>query len=713
MDTRTMKLNDKDRLRIVVLVVLFSILSIQFVSSAPIPLGIDGNVFMLDGLTEVSAGTNVLIQNLDTGWSFGGSTGRGSPGRYSFVLEGSLGDTIRVTAFTAYSNASRDLALEGILHDVYLLLNFTLENSPPNIISTPLATGIDGTLWTYQLLATDLNNDHLEYALLEGPSGMSINSSGFVSWNAIKGSHAVSLGVSDGKELTSQNFTLVIYERNSPPVRLGGLPTMLKAGNVFKYILDSYDSDNDSVSFVLLDSSIPLTLTNNVLRVPIPSDFSGNTSVILLMTDGFNNETIVWNFVVLNNTGSIDDLEVLNPIVGRVQENSIQTFYVAGTENHALEASASSGEIIVKNNAVFWKAETPGLIRIELKEPNKSFDYVFWVFVNSVNDAPRILSTPPARITAGEIYYYLVNAIDEEGNNLTYFLETGPKNMKMQANGQVVWRTGVRDVGKYDIAIRVSDGLLSTKQKYVLEVATDLGHIIQVSTPDNAQSGFLSSSGVSVQFSPGSTVPLPAAKPVTTYFKLDGTAGYVNFWVSKKWLKRWNIGKESIALKHLENGWVDIPALPYEETEENVYYSSFVPSFSFFAIGIKEDESFSLPEPRVEQVKESYLFMKKLDGVFEQPEWFIVTDSASRIQERILSGGPENNMLVAMLPFKDTNKVTVASADNPETIIMTGGTSKEVAQTKTGLLLLKSLIILFGTSILVVIAVKRMERVRK
>ena len=85
-------------------------------------------------------------------------------------------------------------------------------NNTPSINSIPITNSLVDVLYTYNVEATDADEDILTYSLTSNPTGMTIDSStGIISWtpNAV-GSYDVTLKVSDGESFDTQRFTLEI-----------------------------------------------------------------------------------------------------------------------------------------------------------------------------------------------------------------------------------------------------------------------------------------------------------------------------------------------------------------------------------------------------------------------------------------------------------------------------------------------------------------------
>ena len=92
----------------------------------------------------------------------------------------------------------------------------TLSNHAPVITSTPITSLLVDGLYTYDVEATDSDNDILTYSLKTNPTGMTIDSvTGEISWAPISsqiGDNDVTVEVSDGEKSTSQSFIITVYD---------------------------------------------------------------------------------------------------------------------------------------------------------------------------------------------------------------------------------------------------------------------------------------------------------------------------------------------------------------------------------------------------------------------------------------------------------------------------------------------------------------------
>lgn len=90
-------------------------------------------------------------------------------------------------------------------------------NAPPQISQSQ--PQYDDPNWTYQIVAKDPDGDPLEFKLLKGPSGMSVDpKTGLVTWNTSgsSGKHSATVQVSDGKGGISETTFEVTLSEEEP-----------------------------------------------------------------------------------------------------------------------------------------------------------------------------------------------------------------------------------------------------------------------------------------------------------------------------------------------------------------------------------------------------------------------------------------------------------------------------------------------------------------
>ena len=96
----------------------------------------------------------------------------------------------------------------------------------------------------------------------------------------------------------------------------------------------------------------------------------------------------------------------------------------------------------------------------------------FTIVVSNVNDAPLITSTPVTLATEDMQYLYDVEAMDIEGDTLSYSLSTYPIGMTIDnASGFISWTPTNSQVGSNSVVVLVLDGNGGTDtQSYTINV---------------------------------------------------------------------------------------------------------------------------------------------------------------------------------------------------------------------------------------------------
>lgn len=158
----------------------------------------------------------------------------------------------------------------------------TAANQPPLINSAPPITAGRGVLYTYQVQASDANNDPLSFSLAAAPTGMTISTAGLISWTPVttqSGNFTVTVQVSDGRGGSSeQTFTIAVpAPSNRPPVANCHDLTRSADSGSCQVVITPQEVDAASSD---LDGD-PVTLTLS----PAGPYSLGMTSVILIVTD--------------------------------------------------------------------------------------------------------------------------------------------------------------------------------------------------------------------------------------------------------------------------------------------------------------------------------------------------------------------------------------------------------------------------------------------
>jgi len=161
---------------------------------------------------------------------------------------------------------------------VFLFTGCFLFNSAPVIESTPITNAKEGAAYTYDVEATDPNEDTLTYSLTAGPTGMTINSTtGVISWTPTEsqiGENEVEIEVSDQYRSTTQSFTITVGETIlTSIVVLPSTMTIKKGGSQTITSVTAYYDNGASANIALSsctyasDKPDKVTVSNGVITV--------------------------------------------------------------------------------------------------------------------------------------------------------------------------------------------------------------------------------------------------------------------------------------------------------------------------------------------------------------------------------------------------------------------------------------------------------------
>jgi large repetitive protein len=94
--------------------------------------------------------------------------------------------------------------------------------------------------------------------------------------------------------------------------------------------------------------------------------------------------------------------------------------------------------------------------------------------VRGINTPPAIVSQPPTKAAAGQVYTYAIAASDLENDPLTFGLVNHPAGMAVDSNGRIQWTPTTNQVGQHSVEVAVTDkqGAVAT-QTFTVIAGTD------------------------------------------------------------------------------------------------------------------------------------------------------------------------------------------------------------------------------------------------
>ena len=145
--------------------------------------------------------------------------------------------------------------------------NAVTVSAAPVIASAPILAATVGTVYSYDVNATDANGDTLTYSLATAPVGMDINAAtGLITWTPAAGqvgANHVTVRVADPKSLfATQSFTITVALTAAAPVITSTPMPTARVGRPYSYDVNATDANGDTLTYSLV-APIPAGMTIN------------------------------------------------------------------------------------------------------------------------------------------------------------------------------------------------------------------------------------------------------------------------------------------------------------------------------------------------------------------------------------------------------------------------------------------------------------------
>ena len=238
-------------------------------------------------------------------------------------------------------------------------------NGAPVIISEPIITATEDQLYSYQVEASDPNEDTLTYSFITKPEGMSIDrESGLISWipaNNQVGIHHVVVEISDGKNSVTQSFEIEVSNVNNPPQIFSYFPGSLNVGvnegDSIKFEVQAHDIDlNTTLSYQWLlngkEASSSSVSGNGSKSSWIYSASYGDYSqkiVKALVSDGELQDYVQWNITI--NDITLPAQPTLDVVLS---PTNVSPQTLSGTKESNTSIWINGIEVISINSDIAW-----------------------------------------------------------------------------------------------------------------------------------------------------------------------------------------------------------------------------------------------------------------------------------------------------------------------------------------------------------------------
>ena len=285
-------------------------------------------------------------------------------------------------------------------------------NQSPQFLSGPLNRIHLGNFYSYTPTVVDPDFDVLVFALVTGPTGMTIdNATGRLNWipdSNDLGTHPISIEVSDSLSASdTQTYDLRVVQpnENEVPSFVSAPITGAAVGQKYRYPAKATDSDGDQLTFGVLlgPTGMAVNPRSGVLVWRPHGSQIGSHDVTLQVVDGFGGQaaqTFQIQIVEGNSAPMIESSPLLIATINEAYSYVVDRFDADGDDTKVSLVSGPKGMTFDSNtNALSWTpaATDLGGHRVELRVTDSkgaAGHQSFTIQVRNTNTVPQFTSDP-------------------------------------------------------------------------------------------------------------------------------------------------------------------------------------------------------------------------------------------------------------------------------------------------------------------------------
>jgi RHS repeat-associated protein len=362
----------------------------------------------------------------------------------------------------------------------------TANNAPTSTISPRLAAQV-GAAYRSRLTATDADGDALQFTILDGPAGLTVNDNGELLWpRAEFGNTTFRVQVSDGRGGVDEESYMLNVGTFAPSSTLA-ITSSPPANAVLDvpYLHDLVAPG--SVGFQLLNGPRGLsldTLRGRIRWTPSLGQLGPVTVSVMAIDDLGTTSTLTWTVMV---RGSALAPAFASTPLTRVGVG--ETYVYPARANNPGDSPLSfdlvngpAGMLVDQATGdVTWTPNIAQLgtqaviLRVSDGAGNFSTQaYEIVVTTGSANKPPVANSTPPTDASIGQLLSYTFAATDPDGTPLTYSIARGPTGMTIDpSTGLISWTPTTADLGTVAVTLVARDaGGAAAVQSFQIDVRT-------------------------------------------------------------------------------------------------------------------------------------------------------------------------------------------------------------------------------------------------
>ncbi len=388
----------------------------------------------------------------------------------------------------------------------------TLINVAPEVNSQPRTRIAAGQDWIYFIDASDANGDPLSIVLSEAPVGMSFDGAArSLSWMptlAQLGSQPVKLIFSDGRGgTTEQSFSVEVTSVNENHVpQIVSPPSAFRAtvGEAFAYNLKANDADVDPVRWTLVDSPRGASLDERygTLRWTPKFEELGLQRFVVSAEDPTGRQALQSFSLLVSGANLGPTILSRAPHAAAVAERYVYGVRAIDPENDSLSYSLSNAPagmtIDSVRGIVRWMPTLAQLgtvsVTVDVADTyGNSSSQTFDILVSQMmrNKEPIVTSRALFKARVEAEYRYDVEALDPEGDTITFALIEAPAGMQIDSqSGLITWTATAAQAGSHLVRVAAVDtaGNVSV-QRFAVQARSNQAPVITSAAPTTISLG--------------------------------------------------------------------------------------------------------------------------------------------------------------------------------------------------------------------------------
>ena len=386
-------------------------------------------------------------------------------------------------------------------------------NRPP--VWTPVGTRrvSEGLRLGFALKAVDPDpfGQTVTFGLVEGPAGLTVTTNGLVAWLPTEeqgpSTNLVSVFASDGQAASTNQFEIIVLERNQAPVWTDPGTRRVTEGLLLNVTLRAVDGDLPAqpLIFRLVAGPEGMTVSTNGLVSWQPTEAQGPSTnrVRVSVSDGLITVPREFDVVVLESNR-------LPTWVGqvstrRVTEGLLLTFPLRATDTDLPAqrltyrlAIGPAGMVVTTNGVLSWtptEAQGPSTnrVRVSVSDGVSGISQEFDVIVAERNQPPVWTDPGTRRVSEGLSMRFQLRATDADlpAQTLVFRLVGGPEGLVVSTNGVLSWSpTEAQGPSTNRVEVSVSDGVVSVSQEFRIVVLQPASVAVRLTLEPVAGGGF-------------------------------------------------------------------------------------------------------------------------------------------------------------------------------------------------------------------------------